>query len=156
MRNTRKHYLKCVDCGCQTLPRNATEQRPWTAAGLLRIVGHINDGPLCFICANERRRTLGLPLLTGATVLAVAASTGQLTQKHVRINSRDCCWEVDTLESVVARWSEECFPRAFKNKDPRLLLVAVNNLVIRAKDFNSTPISEGDEITIVVGAIAGG
>ena len=46
--------------------------------------------------------------------------------------------------------------KGFKNKDPRLLLVAVNNNVIRVNDFSSTPISDGDEITIVVGTIAGG
>ena len=70
--------------------------------------------------------------------------------------SRECCWEVGSLESLVAKWCDECFPKAFQNKDPRLLLVAVNDSVIRASDFWSTPISNGDEITIVVGAMAGG
>jgi hypothetical protein len=49
-----------------------------------------------------------------------------------------------------------CFPKGFKNKDHRLLFVAVNNNVSRVNDFSSTPISDGDEIMIVVGAIAGG
>jgi molybdopterin converting factor small subunit len=156
LRNARKHYLKCVDCGCQTLPRNTSDERPWAAAALLRISGRINDGPLCFNCANKRRELLRLPLEREVSVPVGAASTCQARQRNVRINSRECSWEIGTLESLVTKWCDECFPKGFKNKDPRSLLVAVNNNVIRVNDFSSTPISDGDEITIVVGAIAGG
>jgi hypothetical protein len=85
-----------------------------------------------------------------------AASPRQATQKNVRINSRERRWEISTLESLVAKWRDERFPKTFQNKDPRLLLVAVNNNLIRVNEFSSMPISHGDGITIVVGAIAGG
>jgi molybdopterin converting factor small subunit len=156
LRNARKHYLKCVDCGRQTLPRNASDEGPWAAAALLRISGRIDDGPLCFNCANTRRELLGLPVRRDVSVPAGAAFTCEARPRHVRINSRACTWEVSTLESLVTKWSDECFPKGFKTKDPRLLLVAVNGNVIRMNDRGSTPISDGDEITIVVGAMAGG
>jgi sulfur carrier protein ThiS len=60
------------------------------------------------------------------------------------------------LESLLTKWLDECFPKSFRSKESRLLLVAVNNAVIPASNFSSTPISDGDEITIAAGAVAGG
>jgi thiamine biosynthesis protein ThiS len=74
----------------------------------------------------------------------------------VRINAQEYSWEVSTLESLLTKWLEECFPKSFRTKDSRLLLVAVNDTVVPASNFSSMPISEGDEITIAAGAVAGG
>ena len=156
LRNTRKHFVKCVDCVCQTLPQNASKEQPWAAAASLYISGRVNDGALCFNCANKRRGLLGLPLEKEVTATEGPASTCQATLKKVRINTRECSWEVSTLESLLTKWCDECFPKNFKDKDMRLYIVAVNNNVIPASNFNSMPISDGDEIIIVVGAIAGG
>jgi hypothetical protein len=53
--NTRKQFVKCVDCGRQMLPQNASKERPWAAAASMFIGGRVNDGALCFNCANKRR-----------------------------------------------------------------------------------------------------
>lgn len=156
LRNTRKHFVKCVDCGCQTLPQNASKERPWAAAASLYISGHLNEGALCFMCANTRRGLLGLPLENEVTHTESLAFTCDATLKKVRINAQEYSWEVSTLESLLTKWLDECFPKSFRSKDSRLLIVAVNDTVIPASNFSSMPISEGDEITIVAGAVAGG
>jgi sulfur carrier protein ThiS len=156
LRNTRKHFVKCVDCGCQTLPQNASKERPWAAAASLYISGRVNDGALCFNCANKRRGLLGLPLEKEVTPTEAPAYTRQATLKKVRINRREYTWELSTLESLLTKWLDECFSKSFRNKDSRSLLVAVNNTVIPASHLSSMPISDGDEITIVAGMIAGG
>ncbi len=156
LRNTRKQFVKCVDCGCQMLPQNASKERPWAAAASMFISGRLNDGALCFNCANKRRGLLGLPLDKEVTRTVSAASTCEATLKKVRINSREYSWEISTLESLLTKWLDECFPKSFRSKESRLLLVAVNNAVIPASNFSSTPISDGDEITIAAGAVAGG
>jgi thiamine biosynthesis protein ThiS len=156
LRNKRKHFVKCVDCGCQTLPQNASKERPWAAAASLYMSGHFNDGALCFNCANKRRGVLGLALEREDTHTEGPAFTCDATLKKVRINAQEYSWEVGTLESLLMKWLDECFPKNFRSKDSRLLLVAVNGTVIPASHFSSMPISEGDEITIVAGAVAGG
>ncbi len=156
-RNTRKHFVKCVDCGCQTLPQNASKEQPWAAAASLYIRGRINDGALCFNCANRRRGLLGLPLEKEVTRTEGAPIfTCEPALKKVRINKREFTWEIGTLESLLTKWLDDCVPKDFKNKDSRSFLVAVNNTVVPATNFSSTPISDGDEITIVAGAVAGG
>jgi thiamine biosynthesis protein ThiS len=74
----------------------------------------------------------------------------------VRINTQEYSWEISTLESLLTKWRDECSPKSFRNRDIKLLLVAVNNTVIPASHFSPMPISDGDEITIVAGMIAGG
>ena len=155
-RNTRKTFVKCVDCGCQTLPQNASKERPWAAAASLYISGRVNDGALCFNCANRRKGLLGLPLEKEVAQTKGPFPRCEATLKKVRINSRECAWELSTLESLLTKWLDECFPKNFRSKDSRLLLVAVNSTVIPASNFSSTPISAGDEIIIMAGAVAGG
>ena len=154
-RNSRKRFVKCADCGSQTLPQNASKVRPWTAAASLYIAECVNDGALCFDCANARRRSLCLPLEKEVTQTNCLSSTCERTLKKVRINSREFTWEISTLESLLTRWLEESFPKSL-SRDTRNLLVAVNNTVIPASDFGSTPLFDGDEIIIAAGASAGG
>lgn len=156
LRNTRKQFVKCVDCGCQMLPQNASRERPWAAAASLYISRRVNDGALCFNCANKRRAVLRLALEKDLSRTERFASTCDATLKKVHINTREYCWEISTLESLLTKWLDECFPKTFRSKDSRLLLVAVNKTVIPASDFRSMPIVEGDEITIAAGAVAGG
>jgi thiamine biosynthesis protein ThiS len=148
--------VKCVDCGCQTLPQNAPKDRPWAAAASLYITGQINDGALCFTCANKRRGVLGLPLEKEVGHTEGPAFTCEARLKKVRINAQAYSWEVSTLESLLTKWLDERFPKSFRTKDSRFLIVAVNDTVIPASNFSSMPISEGDEITIAAGAVAGG
>lgn len=156
LRNTRKHFVKCVDCGCQTLPQNASKERPWTAAASLYIRGRANDGALCFNCANKRRGLLGLPLEKEPTRTEVPAPKCEATLKKVRINTQEYSWEISTLASLLTKWRDECSPKFFRNNDIRLFIVAVNDNVIPASNFSSMPISDGDEIMIVAGMVAGG
>jgi thiamine biosynthesis protein ThiS len=156
LRNTRKHFVKCVDCDCQTLPQNASKERPWAAAASLYISGLVNDGALCFNCANKRRGLLGLPLEKGVTRSEGPASTCESTLKKVRINTREYSWEISTLESLLTKWRDECLAKSFMRREIKYLIVAVNNEMIPANDFSSMPISDGDTICIVVGAVSGG
>jgi thiamine biosynthesis protein ThiS len=99
---------------------------------------------------------LGLPLEKELTPTEVPASTCQATLKKVRINRREYTWEISTLESLLTKWRDECSPEFFRNNDIRLFIVAVNDNVIPPSNFSSMPISDGDEIMIVAGLIAGG
>ncbi len=158
-RNTRKHFVKCVDCGCQTLPQNVSKERPWSAAASLYVAGRVTDGALCFNCANKRRALLGLPVeqdngdLTsececGRPVLAPA---NESTLKTIRVNEREYTWNVTALESLIEKWKEQDFYDEHKKMDGRWWRVVVNDAVISADDFSSVPISDGDEISIVLG-----
>ena len=158
-RNPRKHFVKCVDCGCQTLPQNALNKAPWTAAATLYMSGRINDGALCFRCANKRRELLGLPAERGpdggtpkdACGRAELAPVSSATPKKIRINNREYTWDVNTLDSLLVKWREQQFYEQYKNPDPRWSLVVVNNRPIPVIDFSSVPISDGDEIFVVLG-----
>jgi sulfur carrier protein ThiS len=149
LRNTRKHFVKCVDCRTQTLPQNAST---WTAASALFINGHVNDGALCLKCANKRRAALGLPVEVSET----SAPVCDKGPKKIRINRREYSWEVSTLDSLLTKWRDEYPNPTFRNRKISHLVVTVNKELIRAKDFSSVPISDGDEITIAAGAIGGG
>jgi sulfur carrier protein ThiS len=144
-----------VDCGCQTLPQNASKECPWTAAASLYISGDVNDGALCFNCANKRRETLGLPLEKEHGEVVSPAPVCETKLKKVRINTREYSWKVSTLESLLTKWRDECLD-SFKNMEIKLWLVAVNDEIIPATSFGSMPISDGDTIFIAVGAVAGG
>lgn len=154
LRNARKHFLKCVDCGCQTLPQNVSKQRPWSAAASLYLSGFVNEGALCFDCANKRRAKLGLPIEKEHGDVVSPASGCETKLRKVRINTHECGWEISTLESLLIKWREE--DQVFKNRDIKLWLVAVNDQIIPARSFSSTPISDGDKIFIAMGAVAGG
>lgn len=155
VRNARKHFVKCVDCGCQTLPQNASKERPWTAAASLYIRGRANDGALCFNCANKRRENLGLSWEQRIEPSRPAPEC-QATLKHVCINTREYNCSVSTLESLLTKWHDECLDSHFKNRDFKFWIVAVNNEIIPATGFSSTSISDGDTIFIAMGAVAGG
>ncbi len=155
LRNTRKHFVKCVDCGCQTLPQNASKDRRWAAAASLSISGGVNDGALCFNCANKRRETLGLPLEKEHGEVVSPTPVCETKLKNVRINTREYSWNVSTLESLLTKWRDECL-RSFRNREIKFWLVAVNDEVIPATSFSSMPISDGDTIFIAMGAVAGG
>lgn len=159
LRNQRKHFVKCVDCGCQTLPQNAPREQPWAAAATLYISGRINDGALCFRCANKRRELLGLPAEKepdsgtpkdegGHAEFAPASAA---TPKKIRINKREYTWDVSTLDSLIVKWSEQQFYENHKNLDASWSLVLINGRRIPTIDFSSVPISDGDEIFIVLG-----
>lgn len=150
VRNTGKHFVKCVDCRCQTLPQNAS---PWTAASTLYISGRVNDGALCFNCANKRRGALGLPLVETSES---ARPVCEATLKRVRINQREYSWEVSTLDSLLTKWRDESLSKTFKKRDIANFVVCVNKKLIIAPKFSSVTISDGDEIMIAAGAVGGG
>jgi hypothetical protein len=159
LRNQRKHFVKCVDCGCQTLPQNASKERPWAAAASLYISGRVNDGALCFNCANKRRELLGLPVQndpdsdtpTGECRRADFAPASAATPKKIRINKREYAWDVNTLDSLIVKWTEQQFYKECTNPDARWWLVVINNKSVPAGDFGLVQISDGDEISIVLG-----
>ena len=158
LRNTRKQFVKCVDCGCQTLPQNASKERPWAAAASLYLRGRVNDGALCFKCANKRRGLLGLPLEKEPDSTSKAECghadvppASPATPKKIRINKQEYTWDVSTLDSLFARWKEQQFYEKYKNLDASWSLVIVNNRSIPAINFSSVPVSDGDEIFIVLG-----
>ena len=155
LRNTRKHFVKCVDCGCQRLPQNASKERHWTAAASLYISGGVNDGALCFTCANKRRETLGLPVEKEHGEVVSPTPVCETKLKTVRINTREYSWNVSTLESLLTKWRDESLG-TFKNMEIKLWLVAVNDEIIPATSFGSMPVSDGDTIFIAMGAVAGG
>ena len=156
-RNTRKHFVKCVDCGHQTLPPHASEGRPWSAAATLHIRGRVNDGALCFNCANRRRALLGRSVerdrtdSTSGVQPLVPAHTNESTLKTIRVNKQGYRWNVTSLESLIEKWKEQYFYEEHKKVESRWWRVVVNDAVISAKDFSSVPISDGDEISIVLG-----
>jgi hypothetical protein len=158
-RNERKQFLGCVDCGRRTLPHNAPGQRPWTAAATLFVSGRPNDGALCFACANERRERLGLPVdtasdrdtPTGECGRAGSATARAASPKTIRINRRQYTWDVGTLQALMERWREQQFYDRYKTLDTSWSLVVHNDRSIPATDFGSVPISEGDQVFIVLG-----
>jgi hypothetical protein len=155
-RNTRKHFLKCVDCGCQTLPQNASKEC-WGAAASLYINGHINDGALCVQCGNKRRALLGelAEPESGETLTSYdrprLAPESEMLLKKVRINEQEYSWNVSTLGSLIEKWKDQVFYAEYKKVDTRWWHVVVNHRCIPAQDFSLLPISDGDEISIVMG-----
>jgi hypothetical protein len=155
-RNTRKHFLKCVDCGCQTLPQDASKER-WGAAASLYINGYLNDGALCFQCWSKRRALLGLPAeQDGSETLTsydrqVLAPANETLLKKVRVNEQEYSWNVSTLGSLIDKWKDQFFYAEYKKVDTRWWRVVINHRCIPAQDFSSVPISDGDEISIVMG-----
>ena len=152
LRNTRKHFVKCVDCRTQTLPQNASG---WTTAGSLNVSGRTNDGALCSSCANKRRKTLGLPVAEHIEDPS-PAPLRNATAKRLKINRREYCWEVSNLEAVLTKWRDEYLNPTFRKRDIKTLVVIVNDELVRTRDFSSVPISDGDTIVIMVGGVAGG
>ena len=152
-RNQRKHFVKCVDCGCQTLPQNAPKERPWAAAATLHISGRIDDGALCFACANKRRVSLGLPIEKepGSGMPSASACARMAASKRVTINNQEYTWEVTALDSVILKWKEKQLDERFRHVDAAWWLVVVNNRSIPAGDFSSVQVYDGDEISIVLG-----
>jgi hypothetical protein len=144
-----------MDCGCQTLPQNATKEHAWTAAASLYIRGRANDGALCFTCANKRRETLGLSWEQHIKPPSPAPEC-HATLKHVCINTREYSWTVSTLECLLTKWHDECLTSHSKNREIKFWIVAVNNEIIPATGFSWMPISDGDSIFIAMGAVAGG
>ncbi len=159
LRNPRKHFLRCVDCSCQTLPQNAAKEWPWAAAATLYISGRVNDGSLCFKCANKRKELLGLPAEKGPDSDTLKRECGRVefapasagTPKKIRINKREYIWDVSTLDSLIMKWREQQFYEKYKDLDASWSLVVINNKSIPAIAFSSVPISDGDEISIVLG-----
>lgn len=159
LRNQRKHFVKCADCGCQTLPQNAATERPWTAAAMLHITGRGNDGALCFTCANKRREMIGLPeeretdsgAAKGKGDDRVFADASAATAKKICINRQEYTWTVDTVESLLLKWREQQSYEMYKNMDVSWALVVLNNRLIPAVNLSSVAISDGDDILIVPG-----
>ena len=155
-RNTRKHFLKCVDCGCQTLPQNASKER-WGTAAALYLKGRLNDGALCFQCANKRKALLGLPVEQDSSDTVTSnygpalAPANETLLKKLRINQQEYSWNVSTLGSLIDRWKDQFFYDEYKKVDTRWWRVVVNHRCIPTEDFSSVPISDGDEISIVMG-----
>ena len=156
-RNPRKHFLKCVDCGRQTLPQNASRERPWSAGASLHVAGRVNDGALCFQCANKRRALLGLPVeqndgdLKSDCRRPVLGSANASTPKTIRINDREYTWKVTTLEALIGEWQRQYFYEEYKPLDSRWWRVLVNQRCVPADDFASVAICDGDDISIVMG-----
>jgi sulfur carrier protein ThiS len=115
--------------------------------------GRLNEGALCFQCANRRREALGLavdeaPRSHIATRSAPAATS---TAKKVTVNNQKYTWELTTLDSLIVKWKERQLDEKFRTLDASWWLVVVNDRSIPAADFSSVPISDGDEISIVLG-----
>lgn len=162
IRNTRKHYVKCVDCGIQTLPQNASMERPWTMAAALRIGDRINDGALCFECGNKRRALLGLPveLDSGENLKSkhdrpVPDVPIETAHRKVRINKRELSWEVSSLESLIAKWKDHYAGDEYKDRemDLKKWIVKVNDRQVSPDDFRFLPVADGDDISIVSGCL---
>lgn len=162
IRNTRKHFVRCVDCNTQTLPQHASKERPWTTAVALRIPGRNNDGALCFECGNKRRALLGLPLeqvpgegLKEMCVCPVPAAPIEAAQKNVRINKQEQTWEVSTLDSLIAKWNNHYAHDEYKHRemDLKKWIVFVNGRQISSDEFPSVPVTDGDEISITPGVL---
>lgn len=131
---------------------------PVLAAASLYISGAVNDGALCFTCANKRRAPLSLPLeqdnghtLNRESERPVLASSNESTLKTIRVNQWEYTWNVTTLESVIEKWKDQYFYDEYKKADSRWWRVAVNDRVIPADAFSSVLISDGDQISIVIG-----
>ncbi|HVP65043.1 MAG TPA: hypothetical protein VMT82_09115 [candidate division Zixibacteria bacterium] len=162
IRNTRKHFVKCVDCNTQTLPQNASKERPWTTAVVLRIPGRINDGALCFECGNNRRALLGLPVEQDDREIEKSNSERQVpvglsgaAPKQIRINKREQTWEVSTLKTLITKWTDHYSFDDYKNRevDLRKWVVFVNGRQIHSEEFNSLPVADGDDISITPGVL---
>jgi hypothetical protein len=162
IRNTRKHYLKCVDCGTQTLPQNASGERPWTTAAALGISGRVNDGGLCFKCGNKRRVLLGLPVeldnsetLKNTCDRPVTAGPIEATLKRIRINKREHAWEVSTIHSLLLKWKDQYAYDEYKHRemDLKKWVVRVNERQIPPDEYSSLAVGDGDEISILSGAL---
>jgi hypothetical protein len=156
-RNPRKHFLKCVDCGRQTLPQNASRDRPWSAAASLHVAGRINEGALCFSCANRRSALLGLPVeqndtySTSDCVRPVSGSANDSRPKRIRINDLEYTFKVTTLQALIEEWKRQYFFQEYKQLDSRWWRVFVNQKCIPADIFASVAICDGDNVSIVMG-----
>jgi len=162
IRNTRKHYVKCVDCGTQTLPQNASGERSWTLAAALRIDGRINDGALCFECGNKRKVLLGVPVpqdeskvVKGKFDRPAPAGPIQATLKKIRVNKREHAWEVSTIHSLLLKWKDHYAYDEYKNRelDLKKWVVLVNAKQISPDEYSSLPVGDGDEICILSGCL---
>jgi hypothetical protein len=126
------------------------------AAASLYINGHLNDGALCFQCGNKRRELLGLRAeQDGDETLTsydrpVLAPANETLLKKVRVNEQEYSWNVRTLGSLNDKWKDQFFYAEYKKVDTRWWRV-VSHRCIPAQDFSSVPISDGDEISIVMG-----
>ena len=153
-RGQRKDFLKCVDCARQTLPQNAAAERPWAAAATLRIAGRVNDGALCPPCARTRRQMLGLPVeeeTVDASELPRASAAGP---KTIRVNTQECRWDVDTVESLLLKWRGQQTYEMYQNMDLRWTMVVLNDRPIPPERFGSVVLCDGDQVTIVAGRAA--
>jgi sulfur carrier protein ThiS len=162
IRNTRKHFVRCVDCNTQTLPQHASKERPWTTAAVLRIPGRNNEGALCFECGHKRRVLLGLHVEQDMEAAVrcncdrpFAIGPTEAAQKNVRINKREQTWTVSTLDTLIAKWNHHYAHDQYKNRDMDLKkwVVFVNGQQIPSDQFNSVPITDGDEISITPGVL---
>ena len=162
LRNTRKHSVRCIDCSTQMLPQFASAERPWTTAAVLRIPGRGNDGALCFTCGNKRRALLGLPVEQDDSQASkakcespVPADPIEAEVKKVRINKREHAWKVSTLQSLIVKWKDHIAYDEYKNRemDLKKWVVLVNDKKISPDEFNSLPVADGDEISILAGCL---
>jgi sulfur carrier protein ThiS len=100
---------------------------------------------------------LGLPVeqgngdLTSECERPVLVPANESTLKTIRVNEQEYTWNVTTLESLIEKWKDQYFYDEHKKLDSRWWRVVVNDAVISADDFSSVPISDGDEISIVLG-----
>jgi sulfur carrier protein ThiS len=115
--------------------------------------GRLNDGPLCFPCANRRREALGLAIHEDprSPVARGFAPAATATAKKVTINSQEYTWELSTLASLIEKWKARQLDDRFGKANAGWWLVVVNDGSIPAADFGSVLISDGDEISIVLG-----
>jgi hypothetical protein len=154
--------VKCVDCGTQTLPQNASGERSWTLAAALRIDGRINDGVLCFECGNKRKVLLGVPVpqdeskvVKGKCDRPVPAGPIETARRRFRINKREHVWEVSTLESLMVKWKDHYADDEYKDRemDLRKWIIRLNDRQVLPEEFGSLPVSDGDEISILAGRL---
>jgi hypothetical protein len=78
------------------------------------------------------------------------APASAATPKKICINKREYTWDISNLDSLIVKWREQ-FYEDYKNLDASWSLVLINGRRIPAIDFSSVPISDGDEIFIVLG-----
>ena len=128
------------------------------AASSLYVANRVNDGVVCFSCANKRRALLGLPveqhegdLKTECESPVLAPPANESKLKTIRVNEQEYTWNVTVLESLIEKWKDQYLYDEHKKIDSRWWRVVVNGTVISGDKFSSLPICDGDEVSIVLG-----
>jgi sulfur carrier protein ThiS len=73
------------------------------------------------------------------------------TAKKITVNNQQYTWELTTLDSLIMKWKEHLLDDKFRSLDASWWLVVVNGRPVPAARCSSVPVSDGDEISIILG-----